>query len=62
MTCGPEAPTPMMKRLPESCASVMAVMAAIVGVRAGICMMAVPTLILLVLARIQAAGDTASEP
>ena len=51
-----------MKRLPDSCASVMAVMAAIAGVRAGICMIAVPTLILEVLARIQAAGATASEP
>ena len=52
----------MIKRLFESWASVMAVIAAIVGVRAGICMIAVPTLILVVLARIHAAGVTASEP
>ena len=37
-------------------------MAAQVGVRAGICMMAVPTLIRSVRASAQAAGDTASEP
>jgi hypothetical protein len=40
----------------------MAVMAVMAGVRAGICMIAVPTLIFSVCARIQAAGDTASEP
>ena len=51
-----------MKRLPESWANVIAVMAAIAGVRAGICMIDVPTLMLLVLAKIQAAGVTASEP
>ena len=51
-----------MKRSFESCARVMAVMAAMAGVRAGICMMAVPTRIFVVLARIQAAGVMASEP
>ena len=51
-----------MKRLPDSSASVMAVIAAIAGVRAGICMMAVPTRIFLVCARIHAAGLTASLP
>jgi hypothetical protein len=51
-----------MNRLPDSCAKVMAVMAAIAGVLAVICMMAVPTLIFVVLARIHAAGVTASEP
>ena len=51
-----------MKRLLESCASVIAVIAAIAGERAGICMIAVPTLIFVVLARIHVAGVTASEP
>ena len=51
MTCGPEGPTPQRKRLPESAWSVMAVMAAQVGVRADICMMPVPALILVVRAR-----------
>ena len=45
-----------MKRLFDNCATVMAVIAAIAGVRPGICMIAVPTLILLVFASIQAAG------
>ena len=40
----------------------IAVMAAIAGERAGICMIAVPALILVVWARIQTAGVTASEP
>ncbi len=51
-----------MKRLFDNCASVMAVIAVIAGVRPGICMIAVPTLILLVFASIQVAGVTASEP
>ena len=51
-----------MKRPPESAYSVIAVMAVIAGVRPGICMIAVPTLIFSVCARIQAAGETASEP
>ena len=51
-----------MKRPPDSSARLIAVMAAIAGVRAGICMMAVPTLILSVCARIHAAGVIASEP
>ena len=37
-------------------------MAVMAGVRAGICMMAVPTSIRSVRAAIQAAGTTASEP
>jgi hypothetical protein len=40
----------------------MAVIAAQAGVLAGICMIAVPTVIRLVRARIHAAGLTASEP
>ena len=51
-----------MKRPPESASSVIAVIAVIAGVRAGICMIAVPTLILDVRASTQAAGVTASEP
>ena len=51
-----------MKRPPESAWSVIAVIAAQAGVRAGICMSAVPTVIRSVWARIQAAGVTASEP
>ncbi len=51
-----------MKRPPESCARVMAVMAVMAGVRAGICMIAVPTRMRSVCARIHAAGATASAP
>ena len=51
-----------MKRPPDKPYSVIAVMAAQAGVRAGICMIAVPTLILLVCAMIHAAGATASDP
>ena len=40
----------------------MAVMAVMAGVRAGICMMPVPTWIFSVRAAIQAAGATASVP
>ena len=40
-----------MKRPPESASSVIAVIAVIAGVRAGICMIAVPSLIFVVLAR-----------
>ncbi len=40
----------------------MAVIAVIAGVRAGICMIAVPSWILLVRAPIHASGTTASEP
>jgi hypothetical protein len=51
-----------MKRPPESWSSVMAVMAAMAGVRAGICMMAVPTLRRVVCASTQLAVETASFP
>ena len=51
-----------MKRPPESWSSVIAVIAAIAGVRAGICMMAVPTLMRLVCAITQVAVVTASFP
>ena len=51
-----------MKRPPERWSRLIAVMAAIAGVRAGICMIAVPTLIVVVWARIQVALVTASLP
>ena len=43
-------------------ASVIAVIAVHAGVRAGICMMPVPALILLVRASVQAIGETLSMP
>ena len=62
MTPGPDGPMPSMKRPPDIASRVIAVMAAQVGVRAGICMMAVPTLMREVSASIHAAGETASDP
>ena len=62
MTCGPDGPIPHRKRLPDIACKVIAVIAAQVGVRAGICMMLVPALILLVCANTQATGVTASVP
>ena len=53
---------PSRKRPPDRALSVMAVIAAQVGVRAGICMIAVPTRMRVVRARIQLATDTASLP
>ena len=53
---------PSMNRPPDSDCSVIAVIAAMVGVRAGIWMMAVPTLMVEVRARIHDAGEIASEP
>ena len=61
-TCGPERPRPSSMRPPESWSSVIAVMAVLAGVRAGICMMAVPRWMRSVCAPIQARGVTASEP
>jgi hypothetical protein len=61
-TCGPDGPRPIRKRPSESWSSVIAVIAAIVGARAASCMIAVPALILVVLAKMYAAVDTASEP
>jgi hypothetical protein len=51
-----------MKRPPESWVRVMAVPAAHAGVRAGICMIPVPTRIRVVWASTQAAVPTASDP
>jgi len=60
ITCGPDGPTPQMKRLPDSACSDSTVIAAQAGVRADICIMPVPALIFVVRARIQAIGVTAS--
>ncbi len=49
-----------MKRLPDSACNDSTVIAAQAGVRAGICMIPVPALIFVVLARIHAIGVTAS--
>jgi hypothetical protein len=53
---------PRRKRSPESACRLIAVIAAHDGVRAGICMMPVPTLILLVRASTHDAVLTASPP
>ena len=62
ITCGPDGPTPSRNRPPDSAFSVIAVIAAQDGVRACICMIAVPALIFVVRASTQATGDTASVP
>ena len=62
ITCGPDGPTPRRKRLFDMACSVAAVIAAQAGVRADICMMPVPALILLVRASTHAIGVTASVP
>ena len=51
-----------MNRSPDNWCSVIAVMAALAGLRPGICMMAVPSLISFVRAPSQASGVTASDP
>ena len=51
-----------MKRPPDIASSVIAVIAVIAGVRAGICMIAVPRRIFLVSAPSQASGTMVSEP
>ena len=61
-TCGPETPRPSSRRPPVSRSIVAAVIAVIAGVRAGICMTAVPTLMRSVLAASQTSGVTESEP
>ena len=53
---------PSTKRSPESACSVIAAIAAAVGVRAPIWMIAVPTTMRSVWASAQAAGVSASEP
>ena len=61
-TCGPDVPSPRMNRPPDIRSSVAAVIAVFAGVRPGICMIAEPTLILLVDAASQASTVTASVP
>ena len=61
-TCGPEVPRPRSTRPPESVSSVAAVAAVVAGVRAGICMIAVPSLTFVVRPPTHASGETASEP
>jgi hypothetical protein len=51
-----------MKRPPEMESRLIAVMAVMAGDRAGICMIAVPRRIFVVLAAIHASGVIASEP
>jgi hypothetical protein len=55
-------PSPSRKRPPESRSSVAAVIAVFAGVRPGICMIALPTFSLVVVAASQARTLTASVP
>ncbi len=61
-TCGPDTPSPRMKRPPERWSMVIAAIAAAAGVRADICMIAVPSCTLWVEAPHHASGLRASEP
>jgi hypothetical protein len=61
-TCGPDAPSPRTNRPLERWSIVIAAMAAAAGVRAEICMMLVPSRMLLVPAPHQASGVRQSEP
>jgi hypothetical protein len=61
-TCGPDTPSPRMKRPPERWSSVIAAIAAAAGVRADICMIDVPSRMFLVDAPHQASGVSTSEP
>ena len=61
-TCGPDSPRPSRNRPPDSVSSVAAVIAVIVGVRAGICRIALPTSMRSVFAATQVSTVTASEP
>ena len=61
-TCGPDVPSPSRKRPPESRSSVAAVIAVFAGVRPGICMIALPTLSLVVVAASHERTLTASVP
>ena len=53
-TCGPQTPSPSRNRPPDSASRVAAVIAVIAGVRAGICITALPTSIVVVRAATQA--------
>jgi hypothetical protein len=61
-TCGPDVPRPSRKRPPESKSSVAAVIAVFAGERPGICMIAEPTLSVVVVAASHASTVTASVP
>jgi hypothetical protein len=61
-TCGPDTPTPRMKRPPERWSIVIAAIAAAAGWRADICMIAVPSLTLVVFAPHHASGVSTSDP
>jgi len=61
-TCGPETPTPRIRRPFERWSIVVAVIATHAGVRAAICMMRLPSLMRVVRAPIQQSGENTSEP
>ncbi len=61
-TCGPDTPRPRIMRPPERWSSDIAAIAVAAGVRADICMIAVPSLIFSVAAPHQVSGTSASEP
>ena len=61
-TCGPDTPSPRMKRPPERWSSDIAAIAVAAGWRADICTIAVPSLIRSVFAPHQASGVRPSEP
>ena len=52
-TCGPDVPSPKMKRPPESASRVIAVIAVFAGERPGSCMIDVPSLSFVVCAAIR---------
>jgi hypothetical protein len=60
-TCGPDSPRPSRNRPPDSASMVVAVIAVMAGVRAGICITAAPTSIRSVCPAIQASTLGASE-
>src|SRR4051794_16735871 len=61
-TCGPDTPRPSRNRPPDSVSRVAAVIAVIAGVRAGICITALPRSMRCVWPAIQASIVTVSEP
>ena len=61
-TCGPLTPSPRMKRPPVRWSSVMAVIAVDAGVRAEICVMAVPSCTRVVALPHHASGVKQSDP
>ena len=61
-TCGPDTPSPRMKRPPERWSIVIAAIAAAAGWRADICMIAVPSRTFFVFEPHQASGVSTSDP